>query len=136
MQITRKQVRYWLYRLANEEDGGAEANAPQEIIDFFSDKEVWALTGGWNHFAKTWDINDPAGERPEGALEAQAAKRVVQSLDNFDIIARDESISEVWNVHLNDNVKELPIKKVKKVKKADRPAFEENAEQNVTLKIE
>lgn len=132
MQITRKQLRYWCYRLKTESDGGADSDAPQEISDFLESKEIWPLTGGWSNFSVTWDINDPLGEKPEAYNQAQMSKRVEQNIENFDIVARTKPIEDMWNSHLQSVAKEMPKTK-KEIKKVERKSFDKKAEIDVVV---
>jgi hypothetical protein len=60
----RKQVRYWLFRLKTEADGGPKAvGVPRGLRAYFK-KAEWF--DGWENFGVTWDVesDDPTTTRP------------------------------------------------------------------------
>lgn len=79
-QLSRRQVRYWLFRKQNELDGGANARgAPKGLYARFEAMAVFRLAGGYASFAATWDL---------------------AATDAFEIVPRSQSIAEEWNAHL------------------------------------
>ena len=69
----RKQVRYWLFRLKTEADGGPAAqDVPRGLRGYYK-KQEWF--DGWENFGVTWDV---AAEDP------------------LETWPRDESIEEEW----------------------------------------
>ena len=86
--MTRKQVRYWLFRKKNELNGGVKAKgAPKGLFDKFEEQTVFQLAGGYTTFADTWDLDVS---------------------DKFKIVARTQSIMEEWNAHLEQVAKPIP----------------------------
>lgn len=86
--LSRKQVRYWLFRKQNEVNGGSKAKgAPKGLFGRFEDQAVFQLAGGYKNFGVTWDIDRS---------------------DKFTIVARSKSIQDEWNDHLEQFAKPIP----------------------------
>lgn len=96
--LTRRQIRYVLFRLMTEADGGAKANKEKEgnmkLVDEIRDHfETQDDFGGWSKFAKTWDVDEKA------PLVA---------------VLRTSSINSDWNNSIKGTTAELPVSKKKK----------------------
>jgi hypothetical protein len=81
-----RKVRYWMFRLANEAQGGATADAPLSIIEHYSEMDSFKLAGEWKQFGVRWDISE-----------------------SYEIIALDESLLNTWNDFCKSVAKDLPI---------------------------
>ncbi len=86
--MTRRNVRYWLFRKQNEAEGGAKARgAPPGLYRRFEAQPAFVLAGGYKSFARTWDVDRE---------------------DPFKIVPRDRSIAEEWNAHLAETATPIP----------------------------
>ena len=86
-------MRYILFRLQTEATGGAKAKEEKTGIMKFVEKirehfEEQDDFGGWEKFAKTWDVDDKS---------------------HLVAVKRNSSIQTEWNKILKDEAKELPI---------------------------
>lgn len=90
--LTRRNIRYILFRLQTEAAGGAKAKEEKtgimklvgKIREHFEEQEDF---GGWEKFAKTWDVDEKS---PLVATK------------------RNSSIQTEWNKILKAEAKELP----------------------------
>lgn len=92
--LTRRNIRYIAFRLQTETAGGAKAKKEKEGIMQFVEKikshmEEQEDFGGWDKFAKTWDVDEKS---PMVAVK------------------RNSSIHTEWNKVLKAEAKELPGK--------------------------
>ena len=54
--LTKRQVRYWLFRFKTEAEGGTNSNgAPEGLREHFESQPMF---GGWKKFAVDWDVNE------------------------------------------------------------------------------
>jgi hypothetical protein len=96
--LTKRQIRYICFRLQTEALGGAKAKTEKEgpmsltdeVKSHFEDQEDF---GGWERFAKTWDVDE--------------ASPLVA-------VRRTSSIYTNWNRALKKETQELPTKALKK----------------------
>lgn len=86
-ELSRKQVRYWLFRFRTEtETGGAKAKgAPRGLRKHFKEQSEF---DGWAKFGGTWDVDET---------------------DHLKAISRKYSIYEEWNATLRRVVTDLPV---------------------------
>jgi len=87
--MTRRQVRYWLFRFRTEAEGGASSKgAPRGLRKHYEDHPHF---GGWDSFGMTWDI----------------------SADDVEvIIPLRYTLEQAWNTEAYANAKDLPEAKV------------------------
>lgn len=86
--LTRRKVRYWLFRKQKELVGGPKATgAPRGLFKRFEEDAVFQLAGGYPAFADNWDLD---------------------ASDKFKIVPRDISVQDEWAEHLETAVKDLP----------------------------
>ncbi len=84
-ELSRRQVRYWLFRFRTEKEGGAKATgAPRGLRKRFEGQPEF---DGWAKFGMTWDV-------AEG--------------DYFKAVPRKYTIHEEWNATLRRLVIDLP----------------------------
>ena len=86
LEMGRRHLRYHLYRIRTEVDGGCEApEISQRIKKFFETEEG---VSNWSQFARAWDV---------------------RSDSNYDrITLRGKTEEEEWNEELRKNSKPLP----------------------------
>lgn len=90
--LTRRQIRYLCFRLQTEADGGAPADPAEggvmslieEVKDHMESQDDF---GGWNMFAKTWDVDENSP---------------------LVVVKRTSSIYSEWNKVLKKESKDLP----------------------------
>ena len=99
--MTRKQIRYLLFRLKSDSEGVSKAPAlPKGFKKSFSSQKKFQ---GWNNFGVTWDVGGrvPNEDQPhEDATSKEPSGWV--------IVMRDESLDEEWDRVLADVVTPLP----------------------------
>jgi len=97
--LTRRNIRYICFRIQTEAEGGNKATVEEtgvmshveEVKKHMEEQEEF---GGWNKFAKTWDIDEKA-------------KLVA--------VNRTSSIQSEWNKVLKKQAKNLPVAPKKEV---------------------
>ena len=90
--LTRRRVRYRLYRLRAEAAEGKELPIviPDGFKEFF---EAQKWFDGWANFSKTWDVGDPVNPKPRGS-------------DNpLEVVPRYMSVHEEWEEVIEAHVK-------------------------------
>ncbi|OGE28863.1 hypothetical protein A2867_02870 [Candidatus Daviesbacteria bacterium RIFCSPHIGHO2_01_FULL_40_11] len=97
-KLTRRNIRYICFRIQTEALGGAKADKEKEGIMQYVDEvkehmESQDDFGGWDKFAKTWDVDDKT---------------------QLVAVTRKSSIQTDWNIILKKEAKELPVEKEKK----------------------
>ena len=86
--MSRKAIRYWLFRKQNEVQGGAKAaDTPTDVLSNFEKQPAFVLAGGYKTFAETWDLDRD---------------------DPLMIVPRNQSIADEWNEHLQAAAVPLP----------------------------
>lgn len=80
LKLSRNEVRYCLYRIRNEAEGGALANEDAAPIRWFFEQQPGFL--GWAGFARTWDVGE------EGKHDLIMAREITEEQD--------------WNRRLNE----------------------------------
>ncbi|MDD5416190.1 MAG: hypothetical protein PHE48_04275 [Candidatus Daviesbacteria bacterium] len=93
--LTRRQIRYLCFRLQTEIEGGNKATREETGLMSFVDRikehmEQQEDFGGWNMFAKTWDVDEKSP---------------------LVVVKRTSSIYSDWNKILKEEAKELPKEK-------------------------
>lgn len=84
-ELTRRQVRYWLFRFRTAESGGAPAKgAPAGIRKRFEDHPHF---GGWANYGVTWDVSET---------------------DSFVLVPLRTSLEIQWNTEAMASARELP----------------------------
>lgn len=84
--LSRKTIRYWLFRFATEANGGEKAvEAPTGLKEYF---EGLTWFQGWKSFGITWDV---VNDRP---LEIKPLR---------------VGLIEAWDKEAEDLAKELPV---------------------------
>ena len=102
-ELTRKQVRYHLYRLKNEALGGSSTEDCKSIVKpllkFFKELQWFDILGGIEQFSIKWDVSehDPLAMAP-----------------------RDRSVLAEWHDELEPLINDLPVK-VKDLPLDDQP---------------
>ena len=87
-ELKRRKIRYWLFRLSTEANGGSKAKGvPTGLRAHFEDNAAFILAGGWTQFGAKWDVDD----------------------SGLTIIALEQSLEDKWNDHLEEAAKDLPI---------------------------
>lgn len=94
-KLTKRQIRYLCFRLQTEVEGGNKATneetGPMSFIDKIKEHmEEQEDFGGWNMFAKTWDVDEKSP---------------------LVVVKRTSSIYSDWNKILKEEAKELPKEK-------------------------
>ena len=81
-ELTKRQIRYLLFRLRTEELGGAKAPTkfPRGFKKTFTDQSKFR---GWVGFSVSWDVDDDSP---------------------WTIVFREKSIEEEWNAILKEKV--------------------------------
>lgn len=90
-ELTRRQIRYLLFRLGTQEEGGSGlqdcAIAAAVVKDHF-EQSIWLQRmGGFREFGSKWDVNEDEG---------------------LTIIPLDMPLVERWHSDIEGNVKDLP----------------------------
>lgn len=100
--MTRKQIRYLLFRLKTQTDEGLDT--PKLNKGFKKSFESQKKFQGWSSFGVTWDVggrilNDDNPIHDTTSIEESP----------WTIVLRDKSLDEAWNDVLRKVVPELPI---------------------------
>ena len=95
-KLTRRQIRYLCFRIQTGATGGAKAKAEKEgpmqyVDEVKKHMESQDDFGGWDKFAKTWDVDEKA---------------------YLVVVLRKSSIQSNWNRTLKEEAKEFPVKKL------------------------
>ena len=99
--LTRRQVRYWLFRKFNEANGGASSEgAPSELINSFEGMAAFSFCGGWASFGNKWDIST---EEPWG------------------IVPLEKSLLAQWNEYCEKNAREFTPKEKAVIRAEEKP---------------
>lgn len=109
--LPRRKVRFWLYRLKAEAEGGAFAGPPDGLRDVYQAQAAFKLGGGWPGFSETWDIG-------EEDLET--------------IIPLEKSIQQAWADHCAEVAKDLPVREDPTVQ---LPPLKARGHAEVTVKL-
>lgn len=115
--LTRRNIRYICFRIQTEALGGSAATKTGEGIMQYVDEikehmEGQDDFGGWDKFAKTWDVDEKSP---------------------LVVVSRISSVQNDWNKILKKEVKELPQKKLlqndlkKKIQSRKKPQKEKPA---------
>lgn len=99
--MNRKQIRYNLFRLKTEAEGGTKA--PKLEKGFKKSFESQKKFQGWISFGVTWDV----GGR---VLNEDFPHEDTTSREEspWTIVLRDKSLDEAWNDVLREVVTEIP----------------------------
>jgi len=99
-ELTRRQIRYICFRLQIEASGGNEAKAGdlnlEELNAVKKHFEGQEQFGGWDRFGNTWDVDEN---------------------DPLVAVKRGKSIQVEWEEVVEEEARELPVKKPKSSKK-------------------
>lgn len=98
--LTRRQVRYWLFRKANEANGGASSEGVPLQIEAFKDMPVFAFCGGWKDFGSKWDISQS---------------------EPWEIIPLEKSLLAQWNEECEKKAKKLVPKEETIIRAEKKP---------------
>jgi len=88
--LLRKRIRYTLFRLQTEAEGGEKAKPPAGFKTFYK-KQTWF--DGWDSFGITWDVGDPLNPESRG------------SDSPFEAVPRYLSVNEEWDEVIEAHVK-------------------------------
>ena len=87
LQLSRREIRYQLYRIRTFEEGGSSHKA-KDLKEFFENQKGFTC---WSGFARQWDLD--------------------QEGKHFRIIKRQFTEEQEWNYKLNSFAEELPCQK-------------------------
>lgn len=88
--LIRRGVRYRLFRLKNEAEGGATIETPEGFKEHY---EAQKWFDGWDKFGITWDVGDPVRPQPRG------------SENPLEVVPRYVSVQEEWEDVVDAHVK-------------------------------
>jgi hypothetical protein len=58
-ELTRRKLRYWLFRFRNEAEGGCIVeDAPYGLRVEFQAEKFFDMSGGWAGFCVKWDVEE------------------------------------------------------------------------------
>ena len=99
--MTRKQIRYLLFRIRTAAEGGSECPEPPE--NFKKSFESQAKFLGWPSFGVTWDVGGRIPNEDNPLIDATSKES-----DQWTIVLREESLDDAWNTVLARVVTPLP----------------------------
>ncbi len=78
-ELSRRQVRYWCFRLHTESIGAAKADGCPEGLREHFEAHMWFP--GWKKFGISWDVH------PDNPLDIVPLKRSLESTWNAEALA-------------------------------------------------
>lgn len=98
--MLRKEIRYKLFRLKTEAEGGAKA--PEMDKGFKKSFEAQKKFQGWMSFGVTWDIGGRTPNEENPTIDATTTEE-----SHWTVVLRDVSLDDAWNEVLSKVVVEL-----------------------------
>ena len=98
--MTRKQIRYLLFRLKTQTESGVETpKLPKGFRKSFTTQKKFQ---GWTSFGVTWDVGGriPNEDNPHSDTTSEEESA-------WTVVMRDKSLDELWNDQLEKSLTPL-----------------------------